>query len=223
MKKILLITFVLSILLFSPFVVAAPGGAEVTEGATETGTETTVDTSPIEGGNVTYIDTYSQQITGNWAGFFGNVSGSVVLQDASANIFLEWAIDNFDDSVVYATNGSITDWTGTNIVAANSSVVPSYLVGDALDNFTNTFNETDNFNSSSLDKAGIPLAKTWQNGSRGTLPTYALYANTEGRNIWAGLVTEDSDSFKGDTYLVDYQVLVPAQALTTYSFYLELP
>jgi hypothetical protein len=221
MKKSLLMIFILSMIIYSPFAFAIPGGAEVTEGTSETGTETIVDTSSIEGGNVTFIDTYSKQITSNWAGFFGNISGAIVLQDSSSNTFFQWTITNFNDSVVYAASGAISNWGGANIVPANNTVVPGYISSAGLDNFTETFDSTGDFNSSSLNKGLVPYTATLNGGSG--LRTYALYADNEGENIWAGVVKDDTTSFKGGSETVDYQILVPAQALTTYSFYLELP
>ena len=222
MKKFLLLIFVLSLIVYLPFAWGVPGGANVTEGVSETGTATVVDTSSTEGGNITYADVYSKQLTGNWAGFFGNVSGSIVLADASSNTFFQWTITNFDDSVVYAASGTISNWAGANIVPGNSSVAPAYIQGTGTDNFTNTFNESGDFNSSSLNEGLVPYVDTWQSGAAGNLRTFALYATAEAETIWAGLVDDDSASF-GTATTVDYQILLPAQALTTYSFYLELP
>jgi hypothetical protein len=220
-KKLLLP--VLFLLLFAPFALAAPGGADVTNEQSESGTGTSVDTSSIEGGNVTYADVTSNQITGNWAGFFGNVSGGLVLEDASANSFYEWAIDNWDGAVVYAASGSVSDWTGGNIGPLSNVNAPAHIQSAGTDNFTNTFNETGDFNSTSLNEGSVPYVNTWQDGSRGTLQTYALYSTADSEQIWAGLVDDDSSSFKGATTTVDYQILVPAEGSTTYSFYLELP
>jgi len=204
-------------------VLAAPGGANVTEGASSGASGTSSTSTNIEDGNVTFLDVYSQQVTGKWAGFFGNVSGAIVLGDSSNNLFYSWTISNFDGAVVYASNDTVSNWGDANILVANTSVVPSFIDGDGADNFTNTFSANEAFTSSSLNKANTPYAQTWQDGSQGTLKTYALYSAADNANIWAGLVDDDSASFQGAAVTVDYQILLPAQALTTYNFYLELP
>ena len=215
--------FILISLMIVSLAQAAPGGANITEGGSSSASGTSSTSLNIEDGNVTYVDIYSQQITGKWAGFFGNVSGALILGDSSNNLFYSWTVTNFDGAVVYATNDTISDWTGGNIAPVNSTVLPSYLVGDYTDNFTTTFDATEAFVSSSLNKANTPYASTWQNGAQGALKTYGLYSAADNANIWAGLVDDNSESFKGENITVDYQILLPAQAMTTYSFYLEMP
>ena len=211
------------LVLMVSLVQAVPGGANVTAGISSGASGTSSTLTDIEHGNVTFVDIYSQQTTGKWAGFYGNVSGAIILGDSANNMFYSWTVSNFDGAVVYAVNDTISDWAGPNIVSANSSVVPTHIVGSYADNFSVTFNDTESFNSSSMNKADIPFAKTWQNGSQGDLKTYALYGLSENANIWAGLVDDDSASFISASNTVDYQILVPTEALTTYNFYLELP
>jgi len=216
-------SFILILILAVSLVQAVPGGANVTGGVSSGVSGTTSTTTDIESGNVTYVDIYSQQVTGKWAGFYGNVSGAIILGDSANNMFYSWTVSNFDGAVVYAVNDTISNWGSSNIVSANNSVVPTHIVGSYADNFTVTFNDTEDFNSSSINKADIPFAKTWQNNTQGNLRTYALYGLSENANIWAGLVDDDSTSFRGVGFTVDYQILVPTEALTTYNFYLELP
>ncbi|MCK5107271.1 MAG: hypothetical protein KAQ83_00935, partial [Nanoarchaeota archaeon] len=71
-------------------------------------------------------------------------------------------------------------------------------------------------------EASVPYVDTWQQGAGGALRTYALWSTADSAHIWAGLVDDDADSFKASG-TVDYQILLPAQTTTTYSFYLELP
>ena len=222
MIKKLIVPVILMLALVS-FAVAAPGGAAPTAGETSAGTGTSSTSTNIEGGNVTYAGINSDQATGNWAGFFGNVSGGLILSDSGANSFFEWTITSWDDTVVYATNDSITDWTGGNIAPLTSDNVPSYIVGTGTDNFTNTFNANEAFTSASLTEASTPYVETWQNGAQGTLKTYGLQSTADNANIWAGVVDDDSTSFKSATATVDYQILLPASGVTAYYFYMELP
>jgi hypothetical protein len=213
-----LAVFVLSLALVS----AAPGGATTAVGTSETGTGTAATTVDAEGGNVTYVDVSSTVITSRWAGFFGNVSGNLLLGDASANTFYQWSVSDLSGAVVYAANNSITDWSDGNIVPLANANAPTWVAGANTDNFTSTFNASEAFVSSSLNKAGTPFATTFNSsGVAGDLKTYALYSTADTANIWAGLVVDDTNGFNNAT--VDYQILLPAQTGTTYSFYLELP
>ena len=175
----------------------------------------------IDGGNVTPVNIVSNVITSKWAGFFGNISGSLQLTDSSAHKFYEWTISDMTGAVVYAASTTITDWTGGNIAPLDASTAPAWIVGTATDNFSNTFSVTETFTSSSLSEATTPYAESYNNSGVGTLKTYALYSTTDTADIWAGKVIDDTEGFQGDT--VDYQILLPAQTGTQYSFYLELP
>ena len=210
------------ILSFS-LVTAAPSGAAATEGTSTGGTSTTSTTVNIDGGNVTYVDVNSDVVTSRWAGFFGNVSGSLFLSDASANNFYQWTIGSMTGAVVYAASGTVSDWAeGSSIVPLTNANAPSYVNGSYTDNFTQTFAASEAFTSSTYNIAGTPYATTYNSsGVAGNLKTYALYSNTDSETIWAGKVVDDADGFDGTT--VDYQILLPAQTGTTYSFYMELP
>lgn len=207
-------------------VAAAPTGASTAAGASETGTSTSSTTVNIDGGNVTYVDVSSNVVTGRWAGFFGNVSANLILSDASANNFYQWTIGSMDGAVVYAANASVSDWTTGNIGPLSNANAPAWVQGAVTDNFTQTFAATEAFTSSGYsggsEIAAVPYVTTYNSsGVAGNLKTYALYATAESANIWAGKVVDDADGFNGNS--VDYQVLLPAQTGTTYSFYLELP
>lgn len=219
--KFLLLTFAVFLLSFA-MVLAAPSGATTTVGASETATGTSVTTVNADGGNVTYVDVDSTVITSRWAGFYGNVTGSLLLGDASANTFYQWTVADVTGAVVYAANGSVTDWTGGNIGPLANANAPTWVAGSSTDNFTNTFNTTGTFTSSSPSIGSVPVATTLNgSGVAGDLDTYALWSTADSVNIWAGAVVDDANGFNNET--VDYQILLPAQTGTTYSFYLELP
>ena len=203
-------------------VTAAPGGASTTVGASSGSTGTASTTVDAEGGNVTYVDVSSDVVTSRWAGFYGNVSGSLLLGDVSSNTFYQWSVSDLTGAVVYAANTSVTDWSGGNIAPLDNANAPSWVNGDSTDNFTTTFGSTEAFVSSSLNVASTPFVTTFNSsGVAGDLKTYALRSPADDANIWAGLVVDDTNGFNNAT--VDYQILLPAQTGTTYSFYLELP
>ena len=223
MRKSILVALVCVLVAFS-FAYAAPAGGTTTHGGSETGTGSSTTTQNADGGNVTYVNVSGTTITGRWAGFFGNVSGQIELQDASANTFYQWTVSNLTNAVVYVSNGTITDWTSSNIENINSSNTthyPAFLQTTASDNYNNTFGISDTFTSASLSVANTNYTTTYQGGSSGTLRTYALRSIADANMIWAGVVQDDVNGFNSND--LDYQVLVPANTTTSYNFYLELP
>ncbi len=205
--------------------VAQPTGGNITQGLSERGIGSGSESVGIESGNVTNVNVTSIAITTRWAGFFGQVSGEIFLGDSSGNKFFEWTVSNVTGAVVFATNTTVSDWTNSNIVAANNSVLPPYLKTSASDNYNNTFNATDTFSSLSITESNTSYTETFQNGTRGTLRTYALHSTADDALIFAGIAQDNAESFKtnGTTSTkTDYQLLLPAQSITTYNFYLEL-
>ncbi|MGM5480090.1 MAG: hypothetical protein ACQESC_01385 [Nanobdellota archaeon] len=197
---------------------AAPGGASTTVGASEQASGTSSTAVDTEGGNVTSVDVSGTSVTGKWAGFFGNISGNIMLGDSSNNEFFEWTVSNVTGAVVYAANTSVTDW---GLTAAAEADMPSYVQGSGTDNFTNTFTATEAFNSNSVSVASAPVATTWNSTGVGNLKTYALKSGADSASVFAGMAVDDTDGFNGNS--VDYQIVVPSESTTTYSFYLELP
>ncbi len=206
---------------------AAPTGASVTAGTQERWAGTSAGTVTTEGGNITQVNVTGYTVTTKWAGFWGEVSGGIRLADASGNVFYEWTVTDPTGGVVYVCNGTVSDWSSTNIQALHEwdSIMPAFLL-EGNDAFNNTFTNVGTFNSPSLSIANVNYTYTWQNGAQGTtFATYALKAVNENVLIWAGNVQNDQSSFKG-TPTADYQVLAGVNdptGTTTFYFYLELP
>jgi hypothetical protein len=215
MKEILII-LALTVMVAS-LVSAAPTGGTLVNGTTSHGSNSVSTTRTIHGGNVSEVNVSGSQMTTRWGGFFGSLSGSLQLSDATANKFYEWTVSNFTNAVVYAANASVSNW---NLVAMNSSTAPLFITSAGSDSYANTFTATEAFSSASIASiAATPYTTTL---GAGALKTYALTTLDETVKIWAGKAKNDVASFQGG--VVDYQLLVPAAAAgTTYNFYLELP
>ncbi len=199
---------------------AQPMGAVPSVGPSERGNSTESGQAAMYGGNVSLVNLSAVAITTIWGGFYGTVGGNVLLGDASAHKFFEWSVINYTNSVVYAANDTVNDW---NLRAINSSVVPAFVIlGN--DGFSRTFTDTDTFQTDSIGPIpNTPFARTYQNGAAGSLRTYALVTSDNSVNLWAGVVIQNTSSFRpGEN--VDYQIICPAlSAGTQYRFYMELP
>lgn len=216
------LTLVAAFFLVTSMVLAAPTGGGVDVGASVRYTEGIAGNNTIIAGNITAVNVSGNTITTRWAGFYGEVSGGILLGDSTDNVFFQWSVTDPTGSWVYAANGTVSDWSSSNIIALNSSFLPSYLLQDSGDNFTNTYNWSGSFNSSSLDVANCPYTYTWQNGTQGAaFATYGLQTADNSTLIWAGAVGSNLESFD-NTSTTDYQILAPAvTGGQQYFFYLE--
>ena len=174
----------------------------------------------VTAGGVSQVNVSTIPSTTRWAGFYGSISATVVLADASNNWFRNWTASNVAGAFVYASTSDNVDFT--NLSAANqTSDFPSWLTtAGVADNWQSTFtnNETQTFNSQDIN---ANYTYTYNNAGTNTFKTYSLKSGTT--LVWAALAQNDVTGYDGGT--VDYQLLVPVndQTSTTYYFYLELP
>ncbi len=217
MKKIILLLVIL-ILSLAYTVNALPSGAETTEGAVFESVASESENLTTVAGNLTEINLTTLAASGRWAGLFGTVNGGIELNDGGTNAFYSWLVTDFGTAAVYAVNSS-TSVSWDDLIAANSTLMPSYLVTVATDNFTNTFNESEDFNTTTFNVSTVPYIETLQYTGSGEFKTYSL---TDGTSlIWSGLVTDDAIGF--DNSVIDYQIMLPASSTpTTYNLYLDL-
>ena len=174
----------------------------------------------VTAGGTTQVNINSVPSTSRWAGFYGSITATIVLADASNNWFKNWTVSDVSGSIVYASTETIIDWD--NLSPANqTSDFPSWLTSDSADNWQNTFNnnETHTFNGQSLN---VNYTFTYDNAGTNTFKTYCL-KDTNSKLLWAALAQNDATGYNGGT--VDYQLLVPVNGATpiTYYFYFELP
>jgi len=205
---------------------AAPSGASVTPGSQETAPSQDAGTVQTEGGNVTPVDVSAYQVTGKWAGFYGNVSGDIRLADSSGNIFYKWTISDPTGGVVYACNGTVDNWASSNLAPlyASDGYLPSFLI-TGTDSFNNTFTQQENFGSPTITVNNVNYTYTYSNNAPGSnFKTYALRTSDGSVLIWAGMINSQKATFNNK--VGDYQILAGVNSEsnpTTFYFYLELP
>lgn len=178
------------------------------------------------GGNVTSVNINGSSVTNRWTGFFGNISGIVRLSDAAGNRFYSWTINVITGAVVYATNGTVSNWS--TLSNTTFQTMPSYLQQTAADNYSRTFTAAENFTTNLRTIPGVDYAYTLNyTGQNSTFKTYAMTADLNAANddnqtiVFAGKAVQQSNAFNNES--VDFQIIAPARTLTTYYFYLELP
>ncbi|MEM2138771.1 MAG: hypothetical protein QXM96_01305 [Candidatus Woesearchaeota archaeon] len=180
-----------------------------------------------QNGNITWVTADLTQITSIWQGFFGRVTGGIVLENSNGDVFYDW---NVVDAVgeIIATRNFVSDWTKVN--CTNQTEI--YLEEERL----NILNETsDGINDTfiytshpSFDIAGKFLsncrATRTHNSTNAQAVFWNVLLNTNSTNtIYTVLMENDKIGFNNTQ--VDFQLLVPVDKLTgfaTYFVYVEL-
>lgn len=76
-------------------------------------------------GNVTELEIFGYTITQSWQGYFGNVSGTIMLADVDDNVMYNWSLAD-PEGEVYASRIPAVDWASIqcfNFDADNSTPV----------------------------------------------------------------------------------------------------
>ncbi len=136
-KRIVLSILIVLIVLFlsvNNFVLAIPGGAQLSEYRSERGIPRAPNSIPAIAGNVTELEISGTSITRSWQGYFGNVSGTITLDDANNHTLYNWSLAS-PEGEVYATNGTVVSWTNIqcfNFTAAGTDVSDSAECNETL-------------------------------------------------------------------------------------------
>jgi hypothetical protein len=171
-------------------------------------------------------------ITKSWAGFYGDITGEIVLDDANNNTFYNWTLSSFSGSgEIFATREVSPNWTGIQCVSA--AVITSentYLDAtgddDSIDNtyFKNTH--------PAIEVAGVPLSgcnstNVYTNGVQDGNRFWQILLDDGSSNIvYSTIIDSGQTAFNGDTH--DFQLLVgennnfSSPGTTAYYIWVEL-
>jgi hypothetical protein len=107
-NRILLIS-VLLVVLFSVTVIAVePFGASVTIGANETAPLDAAGNAPAIAGNISQLTISGFSVTQSWQGYYGEVTGTIMLADASDNVMYNWSVAQPSGEIYASTNNSLS-------------------------------------------------------------------------------------------------------------------
>ncbi len=206
---------------------ALPAGATVTGTSNTTWAGSSAGDITVDGGYIYYRDLDATMQTMKWAAIYGNVSGKIVLRDASENEVYNWSISTIHDGHAIFTEASSPDWsTLTNTSGAVAGVDSAWSFGSAADNAANTFGTPESDTVNGITK-NVPVVKTFNSAGSEYWETYlwdfgAVAAKTD--FVFAGKVHPGQEAFDGS--VVDFQVLVPVTTTDgetdTYNVYVEL-
>jgi hypothetical protein len=179
-----------------------------------------------EGGNVTNLDLRSNVSTEKWAGFYGNVSGGIVLAQASGgSMFYTWAWTPAYGGEVCALADNSFDWANVASVTASAIDAAWGFLGTETDDAAATFDENCNINI-----AGTAVANTNATTTGSGADTFQTCALSDtavpAKGDLAFCVKIQNAGTLFNTATGDYELLTAANATAgefeNYNFWLEL-
>ena len=195
-----------------------------------------------EAGNVTELGINVSQVTRGWQGYYGNISGVIVLDDSSNNTMYEWTLADPEGEIFASMNDSIT-WSGTNIICANIGHIQTEetalnfnSIGQDVDGINETFTETNHpafavgNNTFVADLCNFTVSTYVDDGPGArTFNETLLYSTAESSMVYMAYIFQGgSDGFQSNDNNYDFQMLVAEDGHdgdttpTTYYFWVEV-
>jgi hypothetical protein len=97
-------------------------------------------------GNVTYVTINANGTTKTWAAYYGNISGTLRLENGQGNAIYQWTVTNPGGKIM-ATETVVTDWTGIYCWNWSRSVADGYKVTEWNQNFSVSAADVDRVNN----------------------------------------------------------------------------
>ena len=243
-----------ALIIFSYSILAVPQGpGQITtntpqrRGSEGTDNPTTGNAVQAQAGNVTALNITSTRITLRWQGYYGNVSGSITLDDANNKSLYNWQFAN-PQGEIYASNGSETGavtWSNifcfnyTNNLSAGQNRVQRFngstlesMIGAGngdRDNVNSTFNDTfaGSFQVGTTaisSTSGCRQVNLFSNDQYQTTNFAEVLLTDNNSIIYTSLLEQDGIGFQGSP--VDFEMIVGENgdiaAATNYYFFVEL-
>lgn len=228
------ILFTLLTILGTGFALAQPIGvdnitSETSSRFNDTTTPTAVD---AQAGNVTELAITGLSVTKYWQGFYGNITGSIVLADSTGNNFYDWNV-SVPTGQVYASRNSSVSWTGVACASAADITAEETFLGHndtAPDSLTNTFTSTTHpdITIGSSTVSGCPATQAYDSTGAQNNAFHQILLNGGGDIVYTTII-ENATTAGFNNLPWHFQLLVgepgfglDAESTTPYYFYLEL-
>jgi hypothetical protein len=202
---------------------AIPGSTTATE-VTSTNPDPTASGAVVtEGNEITEVNLTVDSYTERWAGFYGNVSGSISLSDGSHDLYnWTWAAASGGEVIASTANTGI-DWANL----ANGAVTDVDSVwgfSSGSDRAVDTFNDQDTFTIGEQTMTNAPAVITGDDTKSDYLTAITNDGANSAKNDFQFVVgiINDGTTFNGETH--DFEMMVPTDETVgeTYYFYVEL-
>jgi len=184
-----------------------------------------------QAGNVTQVTINGTAVTTSWQGFYGNITGNIILADAQGNNFYDWNISS-PSGEVYASRSSTVTWATINCSTTANITTEEAALGQAAtdpDSVTNTFAATNHpsFLVGSRNMTGCKTTKAYATGGVQGTGYWQILLNDNANTVYTTVLDETPESGFNDL-VWDFQLLVGEngkpgnEAATQYYFYVEL-
>jgi hypothetical protein len=210
---------VIGVIIMGASLALAIGGATPTVVSESRWAGAAAGSDTTEGGNITVVNVTGMQLTDQWAAYYGNVSGNIVLGD-DTNAVYTWTWTPGTGGEVCLSEGSAFDFSAP-ILTTGPAIDTAYSLLGA-DNAANTVTGS----TCTLDFATASVVNTAQIDH--TSDTYYTCAVNDGAGpakanyAFCGHL-DTATAYNGDA--ANYEVMVPTSpgaGTETYYFYLEL-
>jgi hypothetical protein len=183
-------------------------------------------------GNVTQLNINAMAITNTWQGYYGNVSGAIVLMTSDNKTFYNWTMSSTKGEI-YATRSNAVSFTTLNCTNSTNLAAEDSALGansSDIDSVTNTFMGTTHpqFYSGTLNFLANRCNATnaFDNtGSQATKFFQVLLQDDTNNILYTTLMNGAQTGFDGNAW--DFEMLVGENghgnsASTAYYFFVEL-
>ena len=222
-----IVIFVLISIMIATSIKGEPTAADLDRGASTRGVNPGAIQEDAQAGNITQLNIDQSRITDTWQGFYGNVSGQIVLENAAGKNFYDWNYLSLTGEV-YATRSSVTDWSDinctnrTNWQNEESSLAISTT---QLDGINETYSSTTHpvFLVGSRQMDNCPSTRPYNSTSSSSQFWNVLLNSNSYNVVYTAILAENKNAFDNST--ADFEILVPVNRTTgfaTYYFYAEL-
>jgi hypothetical protein len=177
---------------------------------------------------VTEINLAGTQVTTHWAGFYGNITGNITLQDANGNLFYDWSGIGTPTGEVYASNTSTVSWANIGCADAGNMTSLNTFLGMTGANSDSVFNTYDAQSHGAFSVAGVSISADSCNstnayttgGADAGLFQQVLLADNRNVPVFATIINASETSFRNTN--VDFELLAGVPGSGTLYFFIEL-
>lgn len=130
---------IFGILLVGAGIVMAISGAPITGVSSTRWSGNTTGSNFTQGGNITAINIGVSTLTGKWASYYGNVSGTLILGDGSNNVY-SWTWASGTGGEVCVSTNSTFNFTGAHNMSNGTGIDTAWgFTGTDVDSGNNTY------------------------------------------------------------------------------------
>ncbi len=234
----IVLTLLVGALLLVQLVAANPGAPTNLEEGPSTRRDLSAlptQTVDAQAGNVTQVNITAIAITNGWQGYYGNVTGTIVLQDGNNQTFYNWSVATMTGEV-YATRAAAITWSGVACTADGNISTEETALGMSAsdaDSVSNTFSNMSSHPQFYVGNVDISADSCWatnafdDTGAQTTKFFQVLLSDAAGTGniIYTTLMNGTQTGFNGQGW--DFQLLVGEDghgndAITQYYFWVEL-